>query len=247
MLAPVLETEDIEFSYGPLQVLFGVGVAVADGERVGLLGTNGAGKSTLLGVLSGSLKPTRGRVRLFGEDVTGREPHELVDRGLMQIAGGRAMFPSLSVRDNIRLGAYRRLRRDTRVEAKVSEALDIFPFLRDRIGQPAGSLSGGEQQMVALSRAYVSEARLLLIDEVSLGLAPTVVADVLRMVETLAGLGVAMVLVEQSLNVALSLTSRAYFMERGEIRFSGPTSKLTGRSDLVRAVFWGDRSKAAAR
>jgi ABC-type branched-subunit amino acid transport system ATPase component len=239
MSAAVLEAEGVDFSYGSVQVLFDVGVHVGDGERVGLLGTNGAGKSTLLGVFSGVLRPSRGVVRLFGEDITRLEPKDRVARGLMQIAGGKAIFPSLSVDENIRIGAYRDLRDRALVDRRVEEVFEVFPHLRDRMMQPAGTLSGGEQQMVALSRALVSNARVLLIDEVSLGLAPVVMTEVLSMVEELARRGVTMVLVEQSLNVSLSLAERAYFMERGTIQFEGATSELVGRTELVRAVFFG--------
>jgi ABC-type branched-subunit amino acid transport system ATPase component len=235
----VLEVEGIDFSYGPLQVLFDINVQVADGERVGLLGTNGAGKSTLLGVISGLLRPERGVVRLFGEDITTLEPHERVERGLMQIAGGKAIFPTLTVGENIRLGAYRHLKDKALVDSRVRDACAVFPHLASRLAQPAGTLSGGEQQMVALSRAMVSGAQLLLIDEVSLGLAPVVMGEVLRMIEELARRGVTMLLVEQSLNVSLALAQRAYFMERGTISFDGPTADLLERSELVRAVFFG--------
>jgi ABC-type branched-subunit amino acid transport system ATPase component len=224
-------------------VLFDVGVDVADGERIGLLGTNGAGKSTLLGVLSGLLQPDRGVVRLFGENITSLSTHERVDRGLMHISGGRAIFPSLSVYDNIRLGAYRQIKNKALVRSRLDEVLEVFPQLSSRMAQPAGTLSGGEQQMVALSRALVSGARVLLVDEVSLGLAPVVMAEVLRMVEELARRGVTMILVEQSLNVALTLAQRAFFMERGTIRFQGATAELMGRSELVRAVFFGNDDK----
>ena len=234
-----LEVEGVDFSYGPLQVLFDVGITVAAGESVGLLGTNGAGKSTLLGVISGLLRPTRGAVRLFGEDITRLEPPERVARGLVQVAGGRAMFPSLSVADNIRLGAYRHLRDKQLVGSRMADALTVFPELEPRLDQAAGTLSGGEQQMVALSRALVSGAKVLLIDEVSLGLAPVVMAQVLRMVQELSRRGVTLVLVEQSVNVSLSLADRAYFMERGAIQFEGATADLMERSDLVRAVFFG--------
>ena len=241
-----LEVEGVDFSYGPLQVLFDAGITVADGESVGLLGTNGAGKSTLLGVISGLLRPSRGVVRLYGEDVTRMEPHERVARGLMQVAGGRAMFPSLSVAENIRLGAYRDLRDKQLVGSRLADALDVFPQLAARVDQPAGTLSGGEQQMVALSRALVSGARVLLIDEVSLGLAPVVMAEVLKVIGELAQRGITLVLVEQSVNVCLSLAERAYFMERGAIRFEGPTADLLDRTDLVRAVFFGSAENGSA-
>lgn len=245
MTDAVLAAEGIDFSYGQLQVLFDVSVDVADGERVGLLGTNGAGKSTLLGVLSGVLQPSAGRVLLNGDDITGLEPHERVERGLMQISGGKAIFPSLSVRDNIRLGFYRDVKNEALITSRLDEVLDVFPHLTSRLKQPAGQLSGGEQQMVALSRGLVSGASVLLIDEVSLGLAPVVMAEVMRMIEELARRGVTMVLVEQSLNVSLSLAQRAYFMERGSIRFEGATADLLSRKDLVRAVFFGDEEVPA--
>lgn len=235
----LLEVEGIEFSYGPLQVLFGVDIHVAEGERVGLLGTNGAGKSTLLGVLSGLNDPAKGVVRFDGEDITRLEPHERVARGIMQIAGGRAIFPTLSLADNIRIGAYEHLKDKSLVQARLDEAMDVFPHLRPRLNQAAGTLSGGEQQMVALSRGLVSGARLLLIDEVSLGLAPVVMAEVVRMIEELARRGTTMVLVEQSLNVSLALAERAYFMERGTISFEGPTDQLLAEGGLAKAVFFG--------
>lgn len=239
MSEPLLQVEGVDFSYGSLQVLFDVSIEVADGERIGLLGTNGAGKSTLLGVISGLNSPSRGTVRFAGEDITKLEPHQRVERGLMQISGGRAIFPTLSVADNIRIGAYGRLSDKQLVRGRLDEALEVFPQLHARLDLPAGQLSGGEQQMVALSRALVSGARLLLIDEVSLGLAPVVMAEVLKMIEALAARGITMVLVEQSLNVSLALAQRAYFMERGTIRFEGPTEDLLADRSLVRAVFFG--------
>lgn len=235
----MLEVDGVDFSYGPLQVLFDVNISIAEGERVGLLGTNGAGKSTLLGVISGLNRPDRGMVRLLGEDISRLEPHERVERGLMQVAGGRAIFPTLSLADNIRLGAYAQLKNKQLVQSRLDEAMDVFPHLRARLNQPAGTLSGGEQQMVALSRALVSGVRLLLIDEVSLGLAPVVMAEVMRMVEELARRGTTMLLVEQSLNISLALAERAYFMERGNIRFGGATEDLLDKPELVRAVLFG--------
>ena len=164
----------------------------------------------------------------------------------MQVAGGRAIFPSLSVADNIRLGIYDQLKEKALFDQRLAEVLDIFPHLEPRLAQLAGTLSGGEQQMVALSRALCSGARILLIDEVSLGLAPIVLAEVMRMVEELARRGVTMLLVEQSLNVSLSMCERAYFMERGNIRFSGATTELLERPELVRAVFFGGEEVAEA-
>jgi branched-chain amino acid transport system ATP-binding protein len=235
----LLEVRDVAFSYGPLQVLFGVSVDVGDGERVALLGTNGAGKSTLLKVVSGIAAPTSGSVRFDGVDITAASAQQRVELGLVQVAGGRATFPSLSVRENIRLGTYP-FRRDKPAAARlVDDAIDAFPQLRDRLDQPAGLLSGGEQQMMALARALASRPRLLVIDELSLGLAPVVLGELLRVIDDLASRDMTMLIVEQSLNVSLTIAQRAYFMEKGEIRYEGPTADLLERGDLVRSVFFG--------
>jgi len=236
---PLLEVAELDCSYGPLQVLFGVSLQVPDRGRVALLGTNGAGKSTLLRAVAGLLTPTAGTVRFAGEDVTGLDPHELVGRGMTLVEGGRATFPSLTVGDNLRMGAYPFLRDRQRVEARLDAVLDVFPQLRPRLTQPAGVCSGGEQQMMAIGRALVAEPRLLMIDELSLGLAPIVMAEIVTAIERVADAGTTVLLVEQSLNVALSLASTAYFMEKGAVRFSGPTSALLERGDLARSVFFG--------
>ncbi|HVU71394.1 MAG TPA: ABC transporter ATP-binding protein [Mycobacteriales bacterium] len=238
MTEPLLRVEGVDFSYGPLQVLFDASIEVGHAERVCLLGTNGAGKSTLLRVVSGLVSPTRGAVSFDGADITRLDAAQRAAAGLIQIAGGRATFPSLSTLQNIRLGAYRRAAKP-HAEARVEEAIALFPALRPRLEQPAGTLSGGEQQMVAIARAIVADPRLLIIDELSLGLAPIVMEQILATIEQLAARGLSMLIVEQSLNVALSVSERAYFMERGAIRFSGPTDELTRRDDLVRSVFFG--------
>jgi branched-chain amino acid transport system ATP-binding protein len=242
---PLLEVRDIEFSYGPLQVLFGVSLSVDEGERVALLGTNGAGKSTLLKTVSGLESPRRGRVLFDGEDITKASPEERVRRGIVQVAGGRATFPTLTVDENLRMGAYLFRRDRARVDAAVDHVLDVFPALRPRLRQAAGTLSGGEQQMMAFGRALVSQPRLLLIDELSLGLAPVVIATLLDVIERLAAEGTTMVLVEQSLNVSMSCAERAYFMEKGEIRFEGRTADLLERDDIARSVFFGREQQGA--
>jgi branched-chain amino acid transport system ATP-binding protein len=236
--AALLRVEGIDFSYGPLQVLFEASIEVGSAERVCLLGTNGAGKSTLLRVVSGLVSPTRGAVYFDGVDVTGLNPARRAAAGLIQISGGRAIFPTLSTLHNIKLGSYREGAKEG-AEERFEEALALFPSLRDRLNQPAGTLSGGEQQMVAIARAMVSNPRLLIIDELSLGLAPVVMQQILLTIEKLAARGLSMLIVEQSLNVALSVSERAYFMERGSIQFSGPTDELASRDDLVRSVFFG--------
>ncbi|HEX9888668.1 MAG TPA: MFS transporter [Nitriliruptorales bacterium] len=234
---PMLACRGIDFSYGQVQVLFDVGFTVDDGEMVALLGVNGAGKSTLLKVISGLGLPARGSVRMRGVDITYLDAERRVNLGIQQVPGGHAVFGPLSVVDNLELYGYT-LRKDRRaVKEAIDTAFDAFPRLAERRNQAAQTLSGGEQQMLALSKALMLEPRLLLIDELSLGLAPVIVSQLLDMVRRINGEGTAVVLVEQSVNVALSLVDHAYFMEKGEIRFDGPAMDLLGREDLLRSVF----------
>lgn len=239
MAEPLLQVTDLDCSYGPLQVLFGVSVEVPEGGQVALLGTNGAGKSTLLRAVAGLLPPTAGTVRFAGEDITALAPHDRVALGITLVEGGRATFPSLTVADNLRMGAYPFLRERRRVAARLDAALELFPQLRSRLDQPAGVCSGGEQQMMAIGRALVADPRLLMIDELSLGLAPIVMSEIVAAIERVAEAGTTVLLVEQSLNVALTMARSAYFMEKGAVRFSGPTIELLERGDLVRSVFFG--------
>ena len=236
---PLLEVKEIDAAYGPLQVLFGVSVTVPAGGRVGLLGTNGAGKSTLLRVVAGLVPAARGTVRFKGEDITSLRPDQRVARGLTLVEGGRATFPSLTLRENLALGDYAHLRDRDRIDAGVAGVVELFPSLRPRLDQAAGTLSGGEQQMMAVGRALMADPELLLVDELSLGLAPVVMQEIVAAVEELVRRGKTLLLVEQSLNVALVLAEHAYFMEKGEIRFSGATADLLDRGDLVRSVFFG--------
>jgi len=235
--APVLECRNIDVAYGPVQVLFDVDLTVHPGEIVALLGTNGAGKSTLLKAISGLVRPKRGSVTFEGEEITGEPAHLTAARGLVQMPGGKGVFPTLSVKENLRLSCW--LFRDDaeRVDAKVAEVLDLFPRLKDRYTNLAGDMSGGEQQMLTLGMALVNEPKLLMIDELSLGLAPTIVGDLIEVVHDINRQGVTIIVVEQSINVALTLARRAVFMEKGEFRFTGPTSALLERPDILRSVF----------
>jgi ABC-type branched-subunit amino acid transport system ATPase component len=242
---PLLEVRGADFSYGPLQVLFDVSIDVKVGDRVALLGTNGAGKSTLLRLVSGLERPTRGTVWFDGSDVTSVSAPDRVKRGLVQVNGGKSTFPSLSVHENLRIGAYTFIRDGSLIADRIDQVLDVFPELAERLDQPAGTLSGGEQQMVALGRALVTGPRLVVIDELSLGLAPIVMEAILRLIDLWIEQGITLLVVEQSLDVAMSICDRAYFMEKGEVRFSGPTSELLDRTDLVRSVFFGDGGTAA--
>jgi branched-chain amino acid transport system ATP-binding protein len=236
-VTPLLEVQDLDVSYGRLQVLFGLDLTIERGEMVALLGTNGAGKSTLLKAITGLLTPDRGRVTFDGEDLVGVPTHLIAQRGVVLMPGGRSTFPSLTVRDNLRLASW--LKRHDAVAVAEAEArvLDLFPRLAERANQLAGDLSGGEQQMLAIGQALVPDPQLLLIDELSLGLAPTVVGELVEVVRGVHASGVTVVVVEQSVNVALHLAERAVFMEKGAFRFEGPTADLLDQPDILRSVF----------
>ncbi|MFA5787469.1 MAG: ATP-binding protein [Actinomycetota bacterium] len=232
-----LRVRSLNFAYDQLQVLFDVDLDVEEGEIVALLGTNGAGKSTLLRAVCGLEKPMRGSVHFFGKDVTWEEAENKVRLGMSQVPGGRATFPSLTVLENLRTGGYTFRRDRARVERGIEEVFSYFPVLEQRKSQLAGTLSGGEQQMLALGRAFIAHPKLLLIDELSLGLAPVILEQLIGIVEAFRDRGTTLLLVEQSVNVALSIATTAYFMERGQIRFGGPAADLLERDDLLRSVF----------
>jgi ABC-type branched-subunit amino acid transport system ATPase component len=233
---PLLACRKIDFFYDQLQVLFGVDFSVDDGEMIALLGTNGAGKSTLLNVISGIGLPLHGSVRFRGEDITYIDTERRVRLGITQISGGQAVFNSLSVADNLRTFGYTHAARAV-VDRGIERGFELFPALAQRRNQPAGTLSGGEQQMLALTKAVMLEPRLLLVDELSLGLAPKIVGELLEAVRRINAQGTAVVLVEQSVNLALELVERAYFMEKGAVQFEGRAAELLRRTDLLRSVF----------
>ena len=238
---PVVQVRNLDFSYGTVQVLFDVSIEVARGETLALLGTNGAGKSTLLRVISGLGVPSRGVVRLKGRTVTYTDPELRARIGIVQLMGGNAVFPGLSIDDNMAMAAFQYAGEDA--ERRITDALEMFPVLRERRSVSAGSLSGGQQQMLALAMALVHEPEVLIIDELSLGLAPVTVQEILKIVRRLQAEGMTMIIVEQSLNVALSIADRAVFMEKGQVRFDGSARELLERDDLARAVFLGDTSR----
>jgi ABC-type branched-subunit amino acid transport system ATPase component/sugar phosphate permease len=234
---PALQVHNLDFYYGTNQVLFDINLEVAEGEMVALLGTNGAGKSTLLRAVSGLDHPHRGVIRLFGANCTYLEPEQIIDLGVALLVGGKMTFPGLTVRDNLRIGEHTFRREKARATAAIDEALDVFPELASRIDQQAGTLSGGEQQMLALARVMMTRPRLLMIDELALGLAPKTVDRLMGIVRRVNAEGTTVILVEQSVNRAMHLAGRAFFIERGEVRFDGPTSDLLDRPDLLRPVF----------
>lgn len=233
----MLELENVHAYYGPIQVLFGIDMEVGDGEIVALLGTNGAGKTTILRVISGVLKPSDGSVTFDGESLVDQRPAEIVQRGIVQMPGGRGVFPGMTVIENLEIAGFLYGKDRKRRDEMVTKVLDFFPALKDRRKQVAGSMSGGQQQMLTLAKSFIMDPNLLLIDELSLGLAPKVVEDLLEIIRRFNEAGVAVVLVDQHVDLALDASTRAYFIERGEIRFSGPAEDLRGRDDLLRSVF----------
>ena len=233
----LLELSGIDVYYDRVQVLYDVNVVVGRGERVALLGTNGAGKSTILKTASGLIQPSAGTVRWKGEDATRLRAEELVRRGLGHVPGGRGLFPTLTVGENLRMGGY--IYDDVAtVDAEVRRAIHYFPWIGERLEQPAGTLSGGEQQQLATARALMARPELLMIDELSLGLAPIVIERLMDTVQRLHDEeGLTVLLVEQQASFALGYTDRAYFLEKGEVRYEGPAAGLSERPDLLRSVF----------
>ena len=236
----MLEAHGVEFAYGSVQVLFGVDLAVGAGEIVALLGTNGAGKSTVLNLLAGLDAPSAGTIVLDGDDVTGVDAHELVRRGVVLVQGGRAVFPDLTVTENLEVGLHAlRLARPAALD-RVNAMLERFPEMAPLRARRAGTLSGGEKQQLAIAKGLLTDPRVLMIDELSLGLAPHTASLMADIVREAHAAGTAVVLVEQSLEVAASLADRAVFMEKGSVRFDGAITELLDRGDLVRAVFLGE-------
>jgi branched-chain amino acid transport system ATP-binding protein len=228
----------VDVAYESVQVLFGVDLEVKEGEIIALLGTNGAGKSTLLKAISGLVDPSGGAIFFDGHDVTHADPLRAARLGIVQMPGGRSIFPTLSVGECLRLASWMYKRDDPdHIRRSTETVLEYFPVLRERSDELAGNLSGGEQQMLGLGMAFIAKPRLLMIDELTLGLAPTIVSALIDIVRAIHERGTTIVLVEQSVNVALTLADRAVFMEKGEIRFSGPTAKLLKRDDILRSVF----------
>jgi branched-chain amino acid transport system ATP-binding protein len=231
-LAPLLELEDVEARYGPVRALRGVAIAVGEGEVVALLGANGAGKTTTLRAVSGTVRRA-GRISFAGRSLERRPPEAVARAGIAHVPEGRGTFAELSVRENLRLGAWTRR---GRLRGEQDRVLAHFPALAERTGQPAGTLSGGEQQMLALARALMARPRLLMLDEPSLGLAPLVVASIFRILRSLNDEeGLAVLLVEQNATLALEAASRAYVLEVGRVALEGPADDLRANEAIRRS------------
>jgi ABC-type branched-subunit amino acid transport system ATPase component len=236
--APLLVCRGVHVAYDKVRVLFGVDMEIRQGEIVALLGTNGAGKSTLLKAISGLVEPIEGLIVFDGRDITHADPVERARLGIVQVPGGRAVFPTLTVAEHFKVAAWLFVKEDAaEVHARTERVMELFPRLKERWHQMAGNLSGGEQQQLGLGMAFVAKPRLLIIDELSLGLAPAVVEQLLEIVRVIHAEGCPVILVEQSVNVALTIAQRAYFMEKGEVRFEGAAAELLARGDLLRSVF----------
>jgi branched-chain amino acid transport system ATP-binding protein len=232
----MLEVRGLEAGYGKIRALREVSIDVPEGSVVGIIGANGAGKSTLLRTIAGVIPPGAGSIRFRGEEIAGLPPHKVLRRGIALVPEGRAILSRMTVRENLEMGAY--VRRDGGVAADMDRVMDRFPVLRQRQGQPGGSLSGGEQQMLAIARALLSAPALLLLDEPTLGLAPLVVADIFRIVREINASGTTVLLVEQNVRQAMKVSSHTYVLETGRIVLSGPSAELA-REPRIKAAYLG--------
>ncbi len=235
--APLLEVRDLDFAYGDVHVLHGVSLSVVQGEIVTLVGSNGAGKSTTLRNVSRLLKPRGGSIVFDGQDLTKLTPHAVVELGLVHVPEGRRVFPEMTVVENLRMGSYIKSARGDR-EANLERAMTLFPRLRERAKQLAGTLSGGEQQMLAIGRGLMTKPRLLLLDEPSLGLSPLLVTTIFDTIKAINAQGTTVLLVEQNVFQSLRIANRGYVLETGRIALSGPGHELLDNAQ-VKAAFLG--------
>ncbi|MGE0039295.1 ABC transporter ATP-binding protein [Pseudorhodoplanes sp.] len=242
-MSVLLSAENLELAYGELSVCRGISLEVNDGEIVALIGANGAGKSTTLRAIAGLLIPRSGAIRLRGEDITRLPSHERTMRGIALVPEGRRAFPFLTVRENLELGGFKNRGDGAKVKRMIESIFDMFPRLRERASQNAGTLSGGEQQMLVLGRAMMSEPTLLCLDEPSLGLAPLVVRDIFRTIRAINEGGTAVLLVEQNARYALDTAHRGYVLQTGSILLTGTSAEL-GKDPRVHEAYLG---RAATR
>jgi len=240
----LLEVDGIDVYYGPIQALRGVSLEVRAGERVALLGANGAGKSTTLRAISGIARPRAGEVRLEGEPVQHLSPAAIVERGIAQLPEGRELFAGLSVEDNLRAGFWTRYGSDLRYDDQRDRVMEMFPILRERAKQAAGTMSGGEQQMLGVARALMSNPRVLVIDELSMGLAPQIVAQIFDILEQVNEAGTAVLIVEQFVHMALANTDRAYVLAKGEVVLEGASADILADPKLV-ASYLGETAETS--
>ncbi len=232
----MLTVENLHVYYGAIHAIQGISFSVQEGEIVTLIGANGAGKSTILKTISGLLQPSKGQIILEGEKISTLSPHQIVARGISQVPEGRRVFPELTVMENLELGAYLRQGKDRAQD--LQRVFDLFPRLQERKNQPAGTLSGGEQQMLAIGRGLMARPRLLLLDEPSMGLAPLLVKEIFAIIREINAAGTTILLVEQNAHMALSIAQKGYVLETGEIVLSGSAAELT-RNEEIRKAYLG--------
>ncbi|NJP40128.1 ABC transporter ATP-binding protein [Oscillospiraceae bacterium HV4-5-C5C] len=241
----LLEIQDLRVNYGGIKALKGISFTVEEGEIVTLIGSNGAGKSTTLKAISGLLKPAAGKIMYGGRDITGLDAQQTVDQGVVLVPEGRKIFPNLTVLENLKIGAY--LRSDKgKIQQDLERVYDLFPRLKERSWQKGGTLSGGEQQMLAVGRALMARPRLLMMDEPSLGLAPLVVQDIFKIIGEINATGTTVLLIEQNASAALKLARRGYVMVTGEINLEGSGSDLLANPS-VQEAYLGSQSRRHAR
>ncbi len=230
----MLEVKDLNVGYGDVQVLWDVNLEVGEGEVVALVGSNGAGKTTLLYTISGLLHPMSGSIKFMGKEIAGLPSEQIVDLGITQVPQGRRLFAGMTVKENIMMGAYHRKDKE-QVKRDFQFVLDLFPRMAERLNQPAGSLSGGEQQMCAVARGLMAAPKLLMIDELSLGLAPIIVETIYEAVNQVIMRGTTVLIVEQDVLLALEQADRAYVLDVGHIRMSGPAKELMDNPTIKEA------------
>ncbi|MFE4810510.1 ABC transporter ATP-binding protein [Peribacillus simplex] len=234
----MLKIEDINVYYGNIQALKGISLSINEGEIVTLIGANGAGKSTMLKSISGLLKPKQGKIIYEGQSIGGKAVQSIVKMGISHVPEGRRVFANMSVEENLQLGAY--LRKDKAgIKQDMEKVYELFPRLLERLKQQSGTLSGGEQQMLAMGRALMAKPRLLLLDEPSMGLAPLLVKQIFNIIEEINKTGTTILLVEQNANLALSIADRAYVVETGRIVLSGNSEELTASEEIKNAYLGG--------
>jgi branched-chain amino acid transport system ATP-binding protein len=230
----MLTVKNLQVNYGSVQALKDISIEVKQGEIVTLIGSNGAGKSTLLKTISGLIRPKQGSITFEGKDLTSIPPEKIVSIGISHVPEGRKIFSGMTVMENLRIGAYQR--KDKKgIEKDLEEVFSLFPILKDRKNQDAGTLSGGEQQMLAISRALLAKPKLIILDEPSLGLAPVIIDKVFEFIEKIRDTGITILLVEQNANLALEVSERAYVLETGEIKLTGESSELLKDEQIMKA------------
>jgi len=242
MPEPVLAVRDLKVAYGGIQAVKGIALEVFDGELVTLIGANGAGKTTTLKAITGMLPPSSGRIEYQGRSIAGESPYRLVEQGLAMVPEGRGVFARMTILENLQMGAFTR-RDQAGIKADIERMLETFPRLRERAAQLAGTLSGGEQQMLAMARALMSHPKLLLLDEPSMGLSPLMVEKIFEVVREVAARGVTILLVEQNARLALEAADRGYVMESGLVIMTGPAREMLD-DPRVRAAYLGEENAA---